>query len=266
MRSSAALRAFPIFILLAAAMLGCEPLSTPSVSNETTNQTGQAEGTTTTQPVAVQTPVQLQAPEPTSTPVPAVKTMPDRPATLGQGPFAAPSLPPIFLPTRTPIPAAMAAPTPDPTATQLPTPIPASTPPATSAPAPTPMPAATSAPTADPTSIPAPAPIATPRPTTASSGATSGGDHRIAAQTAELRDALLWIASFNNQTKVWSVYDPSGTFTPEALRRNLPPDYPFGELTQLMSDYIYEMALGGDVTFQGQELTEGVFQIVWSDP
>ncbi len=175
--------------------------------------------------------------EPTDTALPASAT---------EAPTQAPDTP-------TPAPTATAAPTntPTPTNTPVPTvaPVPTPTsPPRTAAPEPTATPVPTPAPTATPVPVPteAPTPAPTPEPTaTLEPTATpepEPAENPVAADLAPLGDNLLWVAHFDNITKEWSVYDPSGTFSPDSLPlvgQDVPDASSIGELSALVPRQIY---------------------------
>lgn len=168
--------------------------------------------------------------EPTNTVPPASATeAPDTP-TPAPTATAAPTNTPT--PTNTPVPAVAQIPTPtsppptaapEPTATPVPTPVPTATP----------MPVPTEAPPATPT--PEPDPTATPEPTARTE--PEPAENPVSADLAPLGDNLLWVAHFENSTKEWSVYDPSGTFSPDMLPlagQEIPDASDIGELSALV--------------------------------
>lgn len=76
----------------------------------------------------------------------------------------------------------------------------------------------------------------------------------IAKDLVPLGDNLLWVAHFDNRTKGWSIYDHSGTFSPDKLP--LPPGetVPMAEdiepLTELVVKSIYWIMLNEAQTVQ----------------
>ena len=88
---------------------------------------------------------------------------------------------------------------------------------------------------------------------------------------APLGDNLQWVAHFDNETKKWSVYDPSGTFTPAALTvpSIIVPSSAdeIGQLTELVRGKPYFFAVVRDVTVQlggsSRELTAGANPVSW---
>ena len=100
--------------------------------------------------------------------------------------------------------------------------------------------------------------------------ATTAGEP-VAAALAPLGDNLLWAAYYDNATKQWSVYDPSGTFSPDLLL--LPPDQSvpsrssIGALTHLVPGKVYGLYLSRDetVTLRGtaRTLTAGINSVSW---
>ena len=210
-----------------------------------------------------------ETPDPTNTSVPATPTQaqtrapdtatPEPAATTA--PAETPTSPPE--PTDTPVPTAVPTPALVPTNTPEPSPTPAPT--DTPMPEPTYTPEPT--PTAEPTSTPEPTPTAeptsTPEPTTEPKPA-------IATDLAPLGDNLLWVAHFDNRTQSLSVYDPSGTFSPE---KALPPgqDVPdpseIGQLTALVPRQIYlfwvEKKETVELNGQTETFWEGRNDILW---
>ena len=68
----------------------------------------------------------------------------------------------------------------------------------------------------------------------------------VATELAPLGDNLLWVAHFSNKTKNWSVYDPSGTFSPEMLPlagQDVPDASEIDEISGLVSRQIYWVML-----------------------
>ena len=195
--------------LLITALVGLLAVMTVACGSE------EAAPTSTTAPAATQAPT--AAPAPTTAPTQA-------PATEAPAPTDAPA------PTSAPAPTAAPAPTTAPAPTAAPpTDTPTSTPEPTEAPTNTPEPTATPEPTNTPT--PEPAPVGDP----------------IVADLAPLGDNLLWVAYFNNATKVWSVYDPSGSFSADALGPISPQGVPDSsdilELKELVKGNLYWFVL-----------------------
>ena len=109
------------------------------------------------------------------------------------------------------------------------------------------MPVPTEAPPATPT--PEPEPTATPEPTVTPE--PERAENPVAADLAPLGDNLLWVAHFNNETKLWSVYDPSGTFSPDMLPivgQEVPDVSSIEELSALASREIYWLMMSEDQT------------------
>ena len=76
-------------------------------------------------------------------------------------------------------------------------------------------------------------------------------ENPVAADLAPLGDNLLWVAHFNNETKLWSVYDPSGTFSPDMLPivgQEVPDVSSIEELSALASREIYWLMMSEDQT------------------
>ena len=184
-----------------------------------------------------------ETPDPTNTAVPASPT---------QAPTKAPDTPTLE-------PAATAAPTETPTSLPVPT--------ATPAPTAVPTPAPTNTPMVEPTATPEPTPApertSTPEP-------TPKLELAIATDVAPLGDNLQWVAHFDARTQSLSVYDPSGTFSPE---KALPPgqDAPdpseIGQLTVLVPRQIYlfwvEQKQTVELNGQSEDFWEGGNQILW---
>ena len=196
--------------------------------------------------------------EPANTPVPATPTQP----------AASPTVVPVVAPTATTSPTQAPTPEPLPTDTPVPEPEP------TAAPEPT----ATQEPTVTPEPTPtlAPAHTATPEPTAvpeplATSEPTPEPELPIATDLAPLGDNLLWVAYFDNRTKQWSVYDHSGTFSPDKLPlppgENVPDASAVGPLTELLVKSIYWISLSESQTVQlgdqTQTFSAGANFIAW---
>ncbi len=152
---------------------------------------------------------------PTNTPQPESSPVP----TDTPGP-AAPQ------PTDTPVPQPTNTTVPEPTATQAPNPTLPPEPTITSQTEATPVPTFTPEPT--PTPTPAPA-------------------LPIAADLSPLGDNLLFVAYFDGATQGWSIYDASGTFSPDQLP--LPPGgsapdaADIGSITELVVGQIYNFVM-----------------------
>ena len=88
---------------------------------------------------------------------------------------------------------------------------------------------------------------------------------------ASLADGLQWVAVFDQVTKRWVVYDPSGTFTVEALplpaQVPTPPWSTVGELTHLIPSLIYWVNVDRDLSAQladrNLSLTRGTNPLIW---
>ena len=78
--------------------------------------------------------------------------------------------------------------------------------------------------------------------------------------------SLLWVLYFDNDTKVWSVYDPSGTFDHKPILPYLDSDHQFGELAYMVPGASCLVAISQEVTFRGVTLQDGIFDIIWPDP
>ena len=181
--------------------------------------------------------------EPTNTAPPASAT--EAPTQAPDTPTPAPTATATAAPTNTPVPAPRPTNTPVPTVASMSTP---TSPPPTAAPEPTATPVPTPAPTATPVPVPTEAPTVepTPEPTdTPEPTATPEPEpveNPVAADLAPLGNNLLWVAHFDNATKEWSVYDPSGTFSPDLLPlvgQDVPDASAIGELSALVPRQIY---------------------------
>ena len=202
--------------LISVAIAACggdsvEPTNTALPASATEAPT-QAPDTPTPAPTATAAPTNTPTPTNTPAPVPTATAVP------------VPTEAPTVAPTPEPEPTAA----PEPTSTPVPTPVPMATP----VPAPTEAP--TVAPTPEPEPTAAPEPTATPEPEPV--------ENPVAADLAPLGDNLLWVAHFDNATKEWSVYDPSGTFSPDLLPlvgQDVPDASAIGELSALVPRQIY---------------------------
>ena len=195
---------------------------------------------------------------------------PIQPPTRSPLPFIPPTLPPLF--DQAPEPTSTASPTatpvPDPDSTAAPEPNPTAEPAAAATSPPASQPEATPAPepaaVPQPTAAPTPEPTPEPQPQPAGDGGAEGAE--IAAQLAEIRSSLQWVANFDDEFKTWSVYDPSGTFDASRADLFISESISVGQLTNLRDSHFYWVAVSQDVVLQGQELRAGVNQIIWSDP
>ena len=137
----------------------------------------------------------------------------------------------------------------------------------TNTPQPSPTPSPTDTPIPEPTDTPEPTPTAEP---TSTPEPTTEPEPAIATDIAPLGDNLLWVAHFDSRTQSLSVYDPSGTFSPE---KALPPgqDVPdpseIGQLTTLVPGQIYlfwvEQKQTVELNGQTETFWEGGNQILW---
>ena len=78
--------------------------------------------------------------------------------------------------------------------------------------------------------------------------------------------SLQWLAYFDNVTKVWSLYDPTGTFDPAVIWPPVSSDYPFGELTYVFPSDLYLVSISPEVDYRGVKWEEGILQVVWPQP
>ena len=183
-----------------------------------------AEPATETAPQSVSATEVPARPADTPTPMPTATTAPTN--------TPAPTSTPATVPTNTPAPTV--APTLAPTTAPTTAPEPTATPVPTATPAPVPTEVPTSTPTPEPEPTATLEPTATPEPEPA--------ENPVAAHLAPLRDNLLWVAHFDNETKEWAVYDPSGTFSPDLLPlvgQDVPDASSIGELSVLVPRQIY---------------------------
>ena len=188
------------------------------------------------------------------------------PGTYGDPP-PTPTLAPE--PTDAPAPTVVPTAAPDPTATPEPT--------AIAEPTATPEPTATRAysyarPTATPTVAPTAEPTATPEATEAPTVAPTPAPpiDPVAAELAPLGDNLLWVSHYDNATQRLSVYDPSGTFSPEFVLPpgQEPPDASeIAALTNLTPGQIYFLSVEQEQTvdLRGNKvsLVKGVNFLLW---
>ena len=186
--------------------------------------------------------------EPTSTSIPASPTeaptsAPDTPTpapTATAAPTQAPTMAPE--PTNTPEPTEA----PQPTATSVPTATPEPTASPTATPVPTEAPTSTPEPTDAPEPTHTPEPTETPQPTATTAPTPEPAGDSIVSDLAPLGGNLQWVAHFSNSTKEWSVYDPSGTFSPEMLPlagQDVPDASEINSLTVLAPRQIYWLML-----------------------
>ena len=251
-------------------MLACQSLPTPASTAQDTlpapnPEMPGADAAATQQPTAAP-PVAVPDPTPDPTPTAARRPLP----------FIPPTLPPIL--DRTPQPAATATPTA--TVTPVPAPTTAQQPAATVTPIPAPTTAQQPAPTAaaspepQPEATPESAPAAAPRPTAVPvaqpepepAGNAGAGGAEIAAQLAELGSDLLWAAEFDQATKSWSVYDPSGAFDESRDAMRIPHGFQPAELTSLRNGQMYWIAVSQNASLGESELLAGINQVIWSGP
>lgn len=186
--------------------------------------------------------------EPTSTSIPASPT--EAPTSVPDTPIPAPTATaaPTQAPTMAPEPTDSPEPTeaPQPTATSVPTAAPEPTASPTATPIPTEAPTSTPEPTATPEPTETPEPTAAPQPTATTAPAPEPAGDSIASDLAPLGGNLQWVAHFSNSTKEWSVYDPSGTFSPELLPlagQDVPDASDINSLTELTPKQIYWVML-----------------------
>jgi len=177
-----------------------------------------------------------------------------------------PTVPVTVAATTTSAPAAA-----EPTSTLLPT-----SPPPTSTTVPIVPQTVTSTPPPPPTPIEVPAPAATAVPTSTATAAVLQPDGLpIDVGLAPLGANLQWVAFFDNRTQGWFVYDPSGTFTVDALVPISPPGLTIpedvsdlGTLTQLVpgSLYIVSVVEGQNPVLGGRilPLSPGVNFVKWT--
>ena len=228
-----------IIALFASAMVACGVEATVPANTATPAASGSE---------ATQAPTQAAD---TPTPMPTATT----------APIPTPTVPPA--PTNTPEPTVAPAPTNTPEPTVAPAPTVEAT--ATPEPSPTSEPEATSTP--EPTATPRPAVTPEPQPTAEPQMA---GDP-IETALAPLGANLLWAAHSDNATQEWSVYDHSGTFSPDALPNPqggpVPDASSIAPLTHLAPKKIYWLVVSRDqsVELQGRSLTlhAGSNPIVW---
>ena len=212
--------------------------------------------------------------EPTSTTVPAAAT--EAPTPVPDTPAPAPTATPVptQAPTEAPQPTRAPEPTstPEPTATTVPTatPEPTEAPTATPEPTSAPEPTATTVPTATPE--PTEEPTATPEPTAAPAtpAPTAAPANPVVGDLAPLGSNLLWVAHFSNETKEWSVYDPSGAFEPGQLPlagQEAPDASDIRELSALMPGQIYSFmmdeAQNAELGGVSRSLPAGLSWMLW---
>ncbi len=89
----------------------------------------------------------------------------------------------------------------------------------------------------------------------------------VASALASLGGNLLWIAHFDPQNRGWTVYDPSGTFSPDQL--TLPGGQPppsrssIGSLTRLIPGGIYHLRVTTNADINGKPLYTGTNLLAW---
>ena len=93
---------------------------------------------------------------------------------------------------------------------------------------------------------------------------------QIVSALSALGNNLRWVAYFDNATKSWSLYDPSGTFTVGQLPGFLGPPQSlssYSPLTQVISGRSYYLNVGRDVDVEiggkTYELTAGTNLKSW---
>ena len=237
-------------------MLACGAPSTTGPDNAATPTLQPGAEMPVVQPIELPTLAPAQGVEPTpSTAGPAEG--PGSPATSARSRLViAPTLRPrLTVATLMPASVPDAAATPTPTETLVPTP--------TAVPTPTVTPVPTVTPTVAPTPTMAPAPIPTHQPQDTNVLVGQGAPSPIASQLAELGSALKWIAHFNNTSKNWSAYDPTGTFSQDQGQLPIPVNPPVGALTNLADGKIYWIGLSQNATFRGESLLAGLTSIYW---
>ena len=172
-------------------------------------------------------------------------------------PTNTPAPEPTPVPTDTPVSAA-----PQPTATAEPA----------SAPIPEPAVTLPSPATEEPTATLEPEPTPAPEPTaTLDPAPTAAPLDPIAADLAPLGDNLLFVAYFDSATQRWSVFDPSGSFSPDQLslpgEQKAPDASQIGQLTELTSKTIYDIRIRENqaVILKGSQiiLYKGTNPIQW---
>ena len=100
--------------------------------------------------------------------------------------------------------------------------------------------------------------------------ATTAGEP-VAAALAPLGDNLLWVAHYDNPTGQWSVYDPSGTSSPDSLPlppgQSAPSPSSIGALTHVVPRKVYWMNISRDATVTlggtARTLTAGINSVSW---
>ena len=263
MPSFGARKSLALVIFMVSAMTACEASSPPANGGSEARKPEATAIASTIQPPAIQTPVPLQPAAPTPATALVIRPAPTRAPLTFPGPTEIPPVVATETPTATTIPTLVTTATPAlvPTGTPAPMPTAASRPTLATVPTITPTPA--TAPTPTPTTVPIATATPTAQPAAVPSGNGSSGGGQVAAQLVEVGPALLWIAGFDNTTKVWLAYDPSGTLDPSILGQHLPSDYQPGELIQLKEGNTYLIAISEQVTLRGDTLDEGIYQIIW---
>ena len=293
------LRAFPglaTFSLFAAVMMACGATASPASEETSPQQPGNSPSTLATAPLELQTPLPLHPAIGTDS-AGADSSLPDTPGAAVAGsaqqgsaiqPLAVPT--PVSTPVQTPIPhpttntpptpAEQPTTTPIPAAEPVPTPTSTPTSPPTNTPAPTtvppPSPTATRAarPTATPSRAATPTPVGGQETTPTGPAANTPtpaaplppGAESIADAVAPMGSSLMWVAYFDNYSKSWHKFDPTGTFNPEIIFPPLPSDYQFGTLTYVLPENVYLVGISQAVTYRGVQWEEGILQVVWPAP
>ena len=228
--------------LIAIVLMGLIPAAIIACGSETPAPTN-----TAPPPAAAQVPTEApDTPTPAPTATPAPTNMPT----------------PMPVPTNTPVPTTVPTTAPDPTATPEPTAVPE--PAATPEPTATSTPEPTVAPTAEPTATPEPTEAPTVEPTSAPSL------DPVAAELAPLGDNLLWVSHYDNATQQLSVYDPSGTFSPDIVLppgQEAPDPSEIATLTNLTPGQIYFISVEQEQTvdLRGNRVSlgKGINFILW---
>ena len=250
----AAWKMFLLMLLVGVAMMACEPLPTPASTAQDTPPASNPE-MPAADAAAAQKPTDpppTAIPDPTPDPTPTAAPQPL--------PFIPPTLPPILdrtlRPPATATPAPTATPVPEPTAARQPAPT------APVSPDIQPEPTLES----EPAGVPQPTPVPTAQPEPEPAGNAGAGSTGIAAQLAQLGSNLQWAAEFDDATKSWSVYDPSGTFDESRDAMRIPHGFQPAELTILRNGQIYWIAVSQNASLGESELLAGINQMIWSDP
>ena len=168
-------------------------------------------------------------------------------------------------PVPTPRPVATVVPTVSPRPTRPATPVhtPAPTPTPGPTPGPTPTPQPTTGPTPQPASTPTPQATITPPPQNIPENAEP-----VALALEALAGNLRWIAYRDLPHNLWSVYDPSGLFTPDQLGYGpslTPSASSIRPLTHLIPGEPYIVNIQSDVNFRGINIPAGTILFPWPE-